>query len=579
MKYGMITFHFHIRYKLENKMMRSKSRLIQASMATALLGWVLSGAEAGAEDGKLKMRLGAELWPRFEMLDRQPTGPDSSGSGSEATGFGLGRARFDFRGRHYNGNEKGVGFRFTLEQEANPPDSCSGFNCSSDNPYYMKVKYAFVDLPVTDWMSFRFGQQHTPVVDGQAGVSLQKIWGHRYIAKAPWDDFGTSPSTERGISALVSFDYFSMHLLLSNGEGSDANNAQARLKGMTSPSSVLQSMSNGVTSNYGLDVTGMLSFSPLGKKGTHRIHINTPFRVQNVVGLSGQDTSLPAIDACTNTVTMVASGPTPAATCANIMTTLRPAIYKGNARAARDYYTGVEVDYELVTPEFESTVGAGFIQKVDRRGTAYRIRPDVTLNGTFTDLGNNYLSQADQRGDMVYVFWHGRYRFLGAFVRFATGNGSGSTSNNLATYDNRDYWRQILALDAADDTIGNLTYSEALAVDFGRATFREWIAGVTWHVNDYFKISVGWSQVTATDSRGGPAKSSALDAFTLPGGNTISETLADSSTYSQIPTFYQNLGYNSSSGFRIQDYSGQKARDQQIFIRASFKLEGEFTVE
>ncbi|HBS04232.1 MAG TPA: hypothetical protein DEA96_04650, partial [Leptospiraceae bacterium] len=261
----MITFHFHIGYKLENKMIRSKRRLIQASMTAAIFAWVLGGTEASAEDGKLKMRLGAEIWPRFEMLDRQPTGPDTAGSGSENTGFGLGRARFDFRGRHYKGNEKGVGFRFTLEQEQNPPDSCSGFNCSSDNPYYMKVKYAFVDLPVTDWMSVRFGQQHTPVVDGQAGVSLQKIWGHRYIAKAPWDDFGTSPSTERGISALFSFDYFSAHFLLSNGEGSDANNAQARLKGMTTPSSVLTSLSNGVTSNYGLDFTGMLSFSPLGK--------------------------------------------------------------------------------------------------------------------------------------------------------------------------------------------------------------------------------------------------------------------------------------------------------------------------
>lgn len=574
----MITLVFHIGDILE-KLMKSLGLLPISALTVACIGSLLFSTEARAEDGKLKMRMGAEIWPGFEMLDRQPTGPDSAGSDSEKTGFGLGRARLDFRGRHYNGNEKGVGFRFTVEQEHNPPDSCSGYNCSSDNAYYMKVKYAFVDLPVTDWMSFRFGQQHTPVVDGQAGVSLQKLWGYRYVAKAPWDDFGVSPSTERGLSALISFDYFSMHLLLSNGEGSDANNAQARLKSMTTPSNVLQSMSNGVTSNYGLDVTGMLSFSPLGKKGTHRIHINTPFRVQNVVGLSGQDSSLPAIDACTDTVTMVNSGPTPTATCANIVTTLRPAIYKGNARAARDYYTGVEVDYQIETPEFESTLGAGFIQKVDRRSTAYRIRPDVTLNGSFTDLANNYITQADQRGDMVYIFWHGRYRFLGAFVRFATGNGNGGTSNNLSTYDNRDYWRQILALDAVDNTIGNLTYSEALAVDFGRATFREWIAGLTWHVNDNFQISVGWSQVTATDSRGGPAKSSALDAFTLPGGDTLSETLADSSTFSQIPAFYQNLGYNSSSGFRVQDYAGQRARDQQIFIRARFKLEGEFTVD
>ena len=86
MKYGMITFHFHIGYKLENKMIRSKRRLIQASMTAAIFAWVLGGTEASAEDGKLKMRLGAEIWPRFEMLDRQPTGPDTAGSGSENTG-------------------------------------------------------------------------------------------------------------------------------------------------------------------------------------------------------------------------------------------------------------------------------------------------------------------------------------------------------------------------------------------------------------------------------------------------------------------------------------------------------------
>tara|TARA_Y100001937_G_scaffold128452_3_gene204917 strand:+ start:153853 stop:155520 length:1668 start_codon:yes stop_codon:yes gene_type:complete len=532
-----------------------------------------------AEDGKFKMRLGTEIWPDYEFLDRQPTGPDQAGAESEDTGFVLGRARLNMSGRYYKGNKKGIGFRFTVEQEHNPPDSCSGYNCTSSNPYFTKMKFVFVDVPVADWMSIRFGQQHTPVVDTQSDVSLQDLWGHRYIAKAPWDDFGASPSTLRGISAIVDLDYFSMQLLLGNGEGIDANNGQARLRNFTTPSNVLSAMRNGVNSNYGLDFVGMLSFSPLGKKGTHRIHINTPFRIQNVVGLSGQDTSLPALDACNNSITMVASGPTPSTTCANIVSTLRPAIYKGDPRAARDYAAGLELDYEYKGQGLESTLGLGYIQKVDRRSTAYRIRPDVTLNGTFTDLANNYRTGADQRGDMVYMFWHGKYRFLGAFLRFATGNGNGSPSNNLATYDNRDYWRQILALDAADNTIGNLTYSEALAVDFGRATFTEWLAGITWHMNEYFRISLGFSEVRATDSRGGPAKVSPLDAYNLPGGDTLSETLADSGTFAQIPGFYQSLGYTDSSGFRIQDYAGQRARNQQIFIRATFELNGEFTVD
>ncbi|MCB1137784.1 MAG: hypothetical protein KDK23_03470, partial [Leptospiraceae bacterium] len=50
---------------------------------------------------KLKMRFGTEIWPYYEMLDRQPAGPDSAGSDSEDTGFSLGRARVDMRGRFY----------------------------------------------------------------------------------------------------------------------------------------------------------------------------------------------------------------------------------------------------------------------------------------------------------------------------------------------------------------------------------------------------------------------------------------------------------------------------------------------
>ncbi|MCB1169526.1 MAG: hypothetical protein KDK25_04290 [Leptospiraceae bacterium] len=540
---------------------------------------VLPSLLAAEGNQKLKMRFGTEIWPYYEMLDRQPTGPDSAGSDSEDTGFSLGRARVDMRGRFYEGDKKGIGFRFTMEQEFNPPDSCSGYNCAKDNPYYAKMKFVFVDVPVTDWMSIRIGQQHTPVVDTQSDVSLQDLWGHRYIAKAPWDDFGVSPSTERGISAIVDFDYFSMQLLLSNGEGIDATNAQSRLRNFTTPSSVLESMSAGVNSTYGLDFTGMLSFSPLGKKGTHRVHINTPFRLENVVGLSGQDTSLPAMDGCSDAITMVAQGPTPSSTCANIVSTLRPAIYKGQQRAMKDYATGLELDYEYKGQGVESTLGLGYIQKVDRRGVAYRIRPDITLTNSFSDLANNYLAEEDRRGDMIYLFWHGRYRDLGAFVRFAQGDGKGTTSNDLTASDNRDYWRQLLALDAADDQIGNLTYAEALNVNFNRASFREWIAGFTFFVHESFRVSVGWSLITATDSRGGPARVSSLDAYTLPGGKTLSETLGSSSTYSQIPQFYQNLGYTSSSGFRIQDYAGSRARNEQIFIRASFDLNGGFTVD
>ncbi|MCB1139231.1 MAG: hypothetical protein KDK23_10770, partial [Leptospiraceae bacterium] len=342
---------------------------------------------------------------------------------------------------------------------------------------------------------------------------------------------------------------------------------------------VLESLSAGVNSTYGLDFTGMLSFSPLGKKGTHRIHINTPFRLENVVGLSGQDTSLPAMDGCSDAITMVAQGPTPSSTCANIVGTLRPAIYKGQQRAMKDYATGLELDYEYKGQGMESTLGLGYIQKVDRRGVAYRIRPDVTLTNSFSDLANNYLAEEDRRGDMIYLFWHGRYRDLGAFVRFAQGDGKGTTSNDLTASDNRDYWRQLLALDAADDQIGNLTYAEALNVNFNRASFREWIAGFTFFVHESFRVSVGWSLITATDSRGGPARVSALDAYTLPGGKTLTDTLGSSSTYSQIPQFYQSLGYTSSSGFRIQDYAGSRARNEQIFIRASFDLNGGFTVE
>ena len=68
-----------------------------------------------AEDGKFKMRLGTEIWPDYEFLDRQPTGPDQAGAESEDTGFVLGRARLNMSGRYYKGNKKGIPCTFFLD--------------------------------------------------------------------------------------------------------------------------------------------------------------------------------------------------------------------------------------------------------------------------------------------------------------------------------------------------------------------------------------------------------------------------------------------------------------------------------
>lgn len=557
-----------------------KTNTLHRATVTALfLILPLAGLFADGES-KVKLQMSTELWPGYEFLDRQPTGPDASGSGSEDTGFSVRRAYLTLKGRHYNGSEKGIGFRITADLEQNPPDSCSGSSCKSDNPYYFIFKYAYVDLPVTEWFSLRLGQQHMPVIDGQAGVSLQKMWDHRYIEKTPWEDYGVVPaSTDRGISAIFDTDYLSFHVLLSNGEGYKANNAQARLRGMTTPSTVLSKLSSGADASYGLNLSGMLSISPLGKKGTHQVHISTPFYVQNVAGLSGQETSIAAFDACSDSVTLIPTAEATGTTCTNILTTLKPAIYKGHERALRDYATGAEVDYKYSGSGFEFTVGTGYIRKVDQRATAYRIRPDVTLTGTFTDLAKNYTTQEDQIGEAAYAFLHGRYRYFGAFVRFGTGTGNGTASSSLSTSDRRDYWRQMVALDAKDNQFGNLTYSDALAVDFSRARFKQWIFGTTLFASDDFRVSLGYIQTTATDTQGGTAKVSLLDAYTLPGGSSVSSTLSSSSAYSQIPAFYQALGYTSSSGFKASDYGGRRDIEKQIFIRAQFTLGGEFEMK
>lgn len=576
LKYIYITKCCHFDDHMPPSRKASGSRRTAPFLTVLLLPFLLSTLQAESRE-ELRMSLGTEIWPYYEMLDRQPTGPDAAGSTEESTGFSMGRARLNVVGRHYSDGEEGIGFRFTVDQELNPPDACQGYSCSDRNPYIAKMKFAFVDYPLTDWLSVRAGQQHTPVVDGQAGVSLQDLWAHRYIARAPWDDFGASPSTDRGISAILSFEYVSMQFLLSNGEGISSTNAQARLNGFTTPEDVLQSMSEGMNSNYGLAFTGMITFSPLGQKGNHRIHINLPFRFENVAGLSGQDTRLPALDACNDSITMVASGPSPDTGCTNILSTLSPSLYVGQTRAARDYAAGLELTHVFMGQGTESTLGLGYIQKVDRRGTAYRIRT-ATPASTFSDLSRNYLEAEDRSGDMVYIYWHGRYQQLGAFLRFGTGTGNGTTSNNLGTSDDREYWRQIVSLDAKDNTIGNLSYAEAQSVDFGKARFREWIAGITLYAHPSFRISAGWSLTTATNASGSPAKVSTLDNYNLPGGTSLSETLGDADTYAQIPDFYNALGRNRSEGFRIQDYAGSRARNEQIFIRATFEMNGEFSI-
>ncbi len=485
----------------------------------------------------------------YDAVDR----PDENGPTSENAGFRMGRAYLNFRGAVKDGEYAGWGFRITTDiaRSAELGDGC-GSSCSEDNDYAVGLKYGFVQMPVPVLNGnfgkhyLRLGLQHTPTVDAQGGVSLQKYWGHRYVDRAPTDKVGMSSSADAGLAYIFGSDYVAFHVLLGNGEGYHHTNAEELAN------TDEEDLATGAGDSYALDFYSLLSIVPTGKNRTLHWSVNFPLRVHNVHGISDDESRYLTAD--------VSGAPN----------TFEFVYMEGDTRAKRDLHYGVETDVSVTSGEFTFTLGVGNVTHLDRRGavTTYNLSSGGT--GTVSDS----VSRSEDRdaiGWANYVYAHARWRYIGVFGRVIAGTSTDRLSSRIAPVDGTPWIGQALALDAADNQFGNLSLASADAnIDHGEGRYFNTIYGVTFFpsaTGEYFRISLGVSELRGRDQTGREYRTNVFERFdgsgaSTPTGDTIAEQLEGNSAVKGA------FGYGPNETLVLNDFVGSRIDTRQVFIRA-----------
>lgn len=535
-----------------------------------------------------QLSLDGIFFPRYEFRDRSPIGrDDATGSSEETTGFGLARTYLNLRGKIKDGPYKGMHFRLTsdLMPHGRMGDGCASDICRNSNPYTLYLKYAFISFPILglENLQIRIGQQHDPTVNSQSIFSLQDdAWRHRYVAKTTWEDIGITNSTDRGISLIYSSDYIGFHTLLGNGEGPFRNNAE-RIQGpFLDPNLTVQELSRGTNDSYGLSSSTLITFIPTGKDPIHRLAINFPIRLENVYGISSNETQFLAIDLCGNQVPLPPFAVVNAFNAPNTICEFSQSsvpnysFYKGTRRAKQDFAYGSEVDYTIKLADMKFTLGVGTVIKVDRRDEAFRLNRDLLQGNqvTLRDLPNYYRNDTDQRGNANYILAHSRYRDFGVFGRYTRGTG-GAVLGQLGTRSSQPWINQVILQDLENNILGDFSLADAGKLDMGKAIFVSKVVGITYYYSPEFQVSLGLIEITGTDGIGRPLKENVLQRIpVLPGssatGSNLSEQLESPQVfYSNVATF-NSLGYNLPGQFVTNEWIGRNLLDRQIFIRAQF---------
>lgn len=485
----------------------------------------------------------------YDVVDR----PDSNGPTSESSGFRVGRAYINVRGAVKDGEYAGWGFRITTDiaRSAELGDGC-GSSCSEDNDYAVGLKYGYAQMPVPFLNGnfgkhyLRLGLQHTPTVDAQAGVSLQKYWDHRYVDQAATEKVGFSSSADAGLAYIFGSDYVAFHALIGNGEGYHHTNAE-EIENMTE-----SDLATGAGDSYALDFYSMLSIVPTGKNKTFHWSINFPLRLHNFHGISDDESRY---------LTANVSG--------------APGTYsflyrEGDTRAKRDLHYGVETDVSVTFSDFTFTLGAGNVTYLDKRGavTTYRLS-----NGAGGSVSES-VSRTDYRdgiGWANYAYAHARWRYVGLFGRVIAGTSTGSLSSRISAVDTTPWVGQALALDAADNQFGNLSLGAADAgIDHGEGRYFNTIYGVTFFpsaTGDFFRISLGVSELQGRDQSGRQFRTNVFERYDGSGASvTTSDTIAEQLEGNSAVK--GAFGYGSNDTLVLNDFIGSKIDTRQVFIRA-----------
>jgi len=529
-----------------------------------------------------RFKLDGQLFLGYEFLDhgRQGT-PDASGpaarigygAGYEPTGFQLNRAYLNFRGETISGPFKGWSYRVTTDIGRAGLTGNSFTSNGSNNEYTLFIKYAYVNIPLFDGASLRLGQQHVPLIAGQAGVDLEGNWEHRYVDLSALEFMNIAASADRGLAFIYKNDYLGVHTLLANGEGFRRGNAQ----NLATPG--LDSLPQGTGDSYGLTSYSLLSVIPTGANKTHRLSVNVPLRFDNVTGIDKNSEDR------FQTVDLTTAVPT-------------ATLWYGDTRAKRDRYYGTEVDYTYTSDSGDRfSIGVGRVEKVDLRGSAYKIDNSI-LTGTYNpadpaQVGSHIRQDSDAKGIGNYIYVLGKIGQFGAYLRLMTGtSGDGTLNGQLGTASSRSWTQQMLGLSqftngnpptlyqvlnpanvtaTCTQTSGatNACTVSTAGYDPGKSRFRTISGGITWHATPNVRFTVGFSTLVGTDRNGNRIKDSALSRITNSAGATAAAQMAGNpSAASQANALRAGLGLPSTDPVNVNYLVGKNLDNKQVFIRS-----------
>ncbi len=350
---------------------------------------------------RFALEISGLIFGGYELADRQNREDvvEISSPVSETTGFRTTRAYINLQGKITKGELAGWDFRITtdLAPAATEADGCAS-ECKGNNNYTSIVKYVYfsVPLPALDELlqgtkSFlRAGQQHSPIVDSQSGISLQSYWGHRYITQAPIEGLGMSTAAERGLAFVHQAGWGGLHFLLGNGEGHNRNNGERTVHTQS-----LEGLRRGDSDSHNLDFYGFLSFLLSGAKNASHLSLNFPFRFHNI-GREGAGT-VTGTDEDDNEI-----------------------LVENDGRARQDVSFAVEMDAKVLLPEVSYVIAAGAIYMHDKRGP-------VLVQESKSVLAKG----RDAYGFGYYGFAHVRWAHTGLFYRYAYGTAADSLDGRI----------------------------------------------------------------------------------------------------------------------------------------------------
>ncbi len=510
---------------------------------------------------KFDLKIGGILWSGYDSPTHESNGARHAGSTGRdrSGGFRIERAYLNFAGKANDGPFKEWSFRVTsdITQASDEGDGCLT-GCTRNNDLLLTLKYAYfeIPLPVPGKVSIRVGEQQTPLVDGQAGASLERSWGRRYIARAVYEELGLTASADRGISLLANFGWVAYHGMIANGEGFRRNNAQ-RFIATATPR--LSSLARGDGDSDGLDFVSLLTFMPVRNWNGFDVHLHIPFRLSGIYGIDREETHFTA-------VTLSGTGP-------------RYQSFEGDARAKRDQTYGAELAISKKFRNVEINLGGGRAMHVDQRSTAYLY--DATSD-PLRDTSLNHIEIAQEsRAWANYGYLVARWGMAGVFGRYIYGTSGGppedlqrtrgrlAPSQTFSAPDGRPWEMQALIESIRAGGDGNFTLSQLRnRVDSGLGRMESTLLGLELHFTRDFSIAVGGSQLVFRDGAGREGRVNGLQR--LPGVTTADQDLARQ--LESDAAVAAALGYAGAERPYLNDTIGSTRRNATYFIRARWEF-------